>query len=226
MSVYAYRGRPPRTLTDAEQEKILRVTGEHVHGERDHLIVALALGAGLREHEIAALDVADVIAHALEEPGRGRQTKIRRRVQLRVWKGHRRARRAHTETVVLTDELRRKLERYVSRRFVARVAGAKPTLLITQPLFPSRERERISTRQIRTLWQRWQVRAGFERSFKFHELRHTYVSAVVAAAPADAGGGGLLVAQRLARHRRVETTLVYAHVSDELTERVARKLRS
>jgi integrase len=48
--------RPPRTLTDLEQATLLKVAGEHRAGFRDHVIFAVALGTGLREHEIAALN--------------------------------------------------------------------------------------------------------------------------------------------------------------------------
>lgn len=69
--------RPPRTLTELEQATLLKVTGEHRDGFRDHCIFAVALGTGLREHEIAALDVRDV----LHEDGR-----VRRRIALRIFK--------------------------------------------------------------------------------------------------------------------------------------------
>jgi hypothetical protein len=46
--------RPPRTLTELEQATLLKVTGERRDGFRDHVIFAVALGTGLREHEIAA----------------------------------------------------------------------------------------------------------------------------------------------------------------------------
>ncbi|MCZ6726176.1 MAG: hypothetical protein O7A98_02335 [Acidobacteria bacterium] len=39
----------PTTLTTAEQKLILRVTSKH---QRDHLIISLALGTGLRLGEI------------------------------------------------------------------------------------------------------------------------------------------------------------------------------
>ena len=45
---------PPRTLTEAEQRRLLKVSGEHKAGFRDHLLFSLALGTGLREHEIKA----------------------------------------------------------------------------------------------------------------------------------------------------------------------------
>jgi integrase/recombinase XerC len=39
---------------------VLKVTGEHRAGYRDHCLFAMALGTGLREHELIALCVGDV----------------------------------------------------------------------------------------------------------------------------------------------------------------------
>ena len=47
----------PTTLTQAEQKLILRVTAKH---PRDHLIISLALGTGLRLGEIVGLNVGDI----------------------------------------------------------------------------------------------------------------------------------------------------------------------
>ena len=47
----------PTTLTQAEQRLILRTTAKH---PRDHLIISLALGTGLRLGEIVGLNVGDV----------------------------------------------------------------------------------------------------------------------------------------------------------------------
>ena len=49
----------PTTLTIDEQRAVLRVTQPNL---RDHLIVSLALGTGLRLAEIVGLDVGDVFA--------------------------------------------------------------------------------------------------------------------------------------------------------------------
>ena len=47
----------PTTLTTDEQRAILRATAGNV---RDHTIISLALGTGLRLAEIVGLDVGDV----------------------------------------------------------------------------------------------------------------------------------------------------------------------
>jgi len=49
----------PTTLTTDEQRLVLRATAGNV---RDHTIVSLALGTGLRLGEIVGLDVGDVFA--------------------------------------------------------------------------------------------------------------------------------------------------------------------
>ena len=61
MTAYADAiAKPPRTLTELEQKLLLKTTGEHRDGYRDHVIISLALGTGLREHELLALDRGDV----------------------------------------------------------------------------------------------------------------------------------------------------------------------
>ena len=57
MANYADSACTPRTLTEREQRALLKVTGEHRAGFRDHVLYAMALGTGLREHELIALSV-------------------------------------------------------------------------------------------------------------------------------------------------------------------------
>ena len=49
----------PSTLTQDEQKLILRATAKHA---RDHVIISLALGTGLRLGELVGLNVGDVYA--------------------------------------------------------------------------------------------------------------------------------------------------------------------
>lgn len=118
--------RPPRTLTELEQATLLKVTGEHRQGYRDHVIFALALGTGLREHEIAALDVGDV----LHEDGR-----VRRRIALRTFK--RSSTEPATQRVFIPDSLVYKLGKLVSWK-----RGQGESLAADAPLFVSRRGRR------------------------------------------------------------------------------------
>ncbi len=184
---------PPRTLNRDEQARLLQVTGDHRAGFRDHVILAIALGTGLREHEIAALDVGDVT----DEQGR-----VRRQVRLRVFKRSNDDR--ELQQVVFGETLRAKI-----RHYLGWLERHGRTLAPESPLFVSRKGNRISTRQMRTLFARWQERAGFERRFTFHSLRHT------ACTNHYRQSKDLRLTQRFARHRSVATTQRYTHPSIE-----------
>ncbi|MDH5491008.1 MAG: hypothetical protein OEY14_03460 [Myxococcales bacterium] len=97
MSSYAESGQAPRTLIEREQRLLLKVTGEHRAGFRDHVLYAMALETRLREHEQVALDVGDVF-----DAG----DKARRRIVLRVFKGADRA--SGGQDVLVPEGLRTK----------------------------------------------------------------------------------------------------------------------
>ena len=179
----------PQTLTLAEQRAILRATGRNL---RDYLTYSLALGTGLRLAEIVGLNVGDV--YALEGTPR---TRIRLRPEL--VKGGRAA------DVFLPDSLVRKFRRFRSHKR-RKGEGLNPV----DPLFCSQGgKRRISPRRVQFAFRTWQVKAGFDRLYPFHALRHTAVTNVYRASR------DLFLAQRFARHVSPLTTTVYTHPSDE-----------
>ncbi|MEE9231299.1 MAG: tyrosine-type recombinase/integrase [Acidobacteriota bacterium] len=185
----------PQTLTLAEQRAILRATAGNL---RDHLIYSLALGTGLRLAEIVGLDVDDVYL-----PNGTPRTRIRLRPEI--------AKGGRCSDVFLPDSLIRKFRRY--RTFKRRKdQGLKPD----DPLFCSQGgKRRISPRRVQFAFRTWQVKAGFDRLYPFHALRHTAVTNVYRASR------DLFLAQRFARHVSPLTTTVYTHPSDqEMWERV------
>jgi len=202
MSSYATVPRPPRTLTEVEQAALLRAAGEHRDGFRDHVLLALALGTGLREHEIAALDVGDV----LHEDGR-----VRRRIALRVFK--RSSPDPAPQEVFLPDALWYKLGKLVTWK-----RGRGESLAPDAPLFVSRRGRRIATRTLRHLFRVWQDRAGFDRWFSFHALRHTALTNLYRRTR------DIRLVQRLARHRDINTSTIYAGPSDDDVLRAVREL--
>lgn len=199
---YATRNRrPPRTLTDQEVSKLLKVSGERRDGFRDHLILSFALGTALRESEIVALDVEDVTSDG---------KKPRRTLQLRVFKrggGHA---DPQAQRVPLSDATFYKLEKYL------KAEGRK-----SGPLFLSRKHAaRLSTKAVRTMFAKWQRAAGFDHLYSFHHLRHTSISNVQRAAR------DVRVTQKFARHANINTTTIYEHASDEEVLRAAKRLAS
>ena len=112
--------------------------------------------------------------------------------------------------VFLPDALMRKL-----RRFWAHKARRREGLQPSDPLFCSQSRVRISKRRVQFAFRTWQVKAGLDRLYPFHALRHTAVTNVYRASR------DLFLAQRFARHVSPLTTTVYSHPGDEeLFERV------
>lgn len=185
--------KPPKTLSELEQRMLLKTSGEHRAGFRDHVIFSLALGTGLREHEILALNVGDVF----KDIG-----KARRRVTLTVFK--RSDRETDTQEIILPDGVRAKLEKLY--RWKKRAGEA---LSESAPLFISRKGNRLSTRQLRHAFGVWQKRAGFDRRFSFHALRHSACSRIYRLTK------DIRLTQRFARHKSILTTAIYSHPSDE-----------
>jgi site-specific recombinase XerC len=202
MALYTDSIKPPKTLTELEQRLILKITGEHVRGFRDHVILSIALGTGLREHEILALDVGDIY---------GPDGKARRRIQLRVFKRSRAD--ADGQEAVLPDLVRAKLDK-LRKWKQTRGESLEPDA----PLFLSSRRKRLSARQLRELFHVWQERAGFERRHNFHALRHSACSNLYRRTR------DIKVTQRFARHASVVTTSIYTHPSDEDLFRAVRDL--
>lgn len=194
--------RPPRTLTVAEQRMLLEATGQRRDGFRDHVIFSLALGTALREHEILALNVGDVFA----ETGQSR-----RRVQLQVFK--RSNDDVDAQEVILPDALRVKLDKFYGWK-----KRSGQSVAPDAPLFMSRRKRRLSSRQVRHAFHIWQERAGFERRFCFHILRHTACSNMYRSTL------DIRLTQRFARHKSILTTSLYAHPSDDDLMRSVRDL--
>jgi integrase/recombinase XerC len=193
MSAYATRRRPPRSMTEREQLHLLRITGEHARGYRDHMMVAVALGTALRESEILALDVGDV---------RNDRGQVKRRIDLRVFK--RCTENPAPQEIFLSDTLHYKLG-----RFLAWKKQRGESLAPDAPLFVSRHKKRLSARMAREAFRRWQERAGLDRIHTFHALRHTACTNLYRKTR------DIRLVQRFARHADITTTTRYAQPSEE-----------
>jgi len=178
----------PETLTHTEQQALLRATADH---PRDHAIFSLALGTGLRLGELVGLDVGDVYFPE-------GQPRVRIRVRPEI------AKRGRAGDIFLPDALVPRLVRFWQYK-LERHERIDPAA----PLLCGLSRRRISTRRVQVLFRLWQRRAGFDRLYPFHALRHTAVTNVYRASR------DLFLAQRFARHASPLTTVIYTHPSDE-----------
>jgi site-specific recombinase XerC len=188
----------PSTLTSDEQRRLLEITAQDVDAFRDHMLLAVALGTGLRLHEILALNVGDVALNG----------RPRARVRLRVAKGGR------TGDLFLPRKLQAKL-----RRFLRWKARGGESLRPEAPLFISALGRRLSKRRAQQVFSAWQEEAGLDQHHTFHRLRHTAIHQVYRAT------GDLLLTQRFARHSSLLVTSVYLHPTDEDLARSVQRIQ-
>ena len=165
---------------------------------RDHMLLAVTLGTGLRLHEILALNVGDV----------ARDGKPRSRVRLKVAKGGR------TGDIFLPRRLQTKL-----RRFLVWKARGGESLEPDAPLFISNLGRRLSKRRAQQVFANWQERAGLDQRHTFHQLRHSAVNGVYRETK------DILLTQRFARHSSLLVTSAYLHPTDEDLARSVQKIR-
>lgn len=188
------------SLADSEVEALLAASGAHRTDFRDHVLLRMALGLGLRSCELVALDWAHVMT-----PSGGYST----RIDLRRYKGSASGRGAADQSVQAPRGVRHMLERF--RGWQRREHA--PDL---EPLFTAKRspHARLSERSVRKIWARWRSEAELSPRLGFHCLRHTFCQRLI-----DAAGGDLRQVQKAARHATINTTMIYTAPSDEQVAR-------
>ena len=173
-------GQPlPKTLTADEQTRLLAAVaaGRDPEARRDHALLVVLLGAGLRLGSALGLDIADVDF-------------ARATIRLRHAKGDR-------------DEL---------LPIAAKVCAALETVVGNQkdgPVFRARNGARLGIRQAHRRIADWARAAGIERAVSPHAMRHSFATAVYERTK------DLNVTARALCHRSLDSTKIYARVSDE-----------
>ena len=198
---YAARSGPHRSFMRDEWRALLRVS---MPAYRDHMLFSMALGTGLREHELVALNVGDV-TNARGKP--------RVRIVLKVYKGCRSRRRTRAlQEVTLPDRLRHKLATYLKwkRRHDQSTAP-------DAPLFMSRQ-GRLSPRRVRQIFTAYRKLAELSDELTFHALRHTFCQVLYEKHDDP------FIVQRAARHADLETTTGYAQPSIDRLQRAVQHL--
>ena len=173
-------------------------------GKRDYAMVTLMARNGLRIIEVHRANYGDI------EDRMGRKI-------LRIWgKG----RDERDEFVVLSKPAEEALMDYLNTR---------STMKQNSPLFINeakrkgpgrRKQERISVRHIRRRVTTYFERAGVKTSkTSVHSLRHSFVTLAIE------GGASLMEAQAAARHRSIQTTMVYFHEHGRLDNPVEDRIQ-
>lgn len=182
------RGHLRRDLTRTELRSVfdaIEVSTEL--GKRDYAMISLMARNGLRIIEVHRANVGDL------EERQGRRI-------LHIWgKG----RDARDEFVVLARPTEEALEAYLDARGTV---NANDPLFAKASALDGEGEARLSTRHIRRRITRYFEEAGVKTDrTSVHSLRHSFVTLAIE------GGASLLEAQSAARHRSIQTTMVYFH---------------
>jgi integrase/recombinase XerC/integrase/recombinase XerD len=193
------RGFRKDALTVGQAKRVLSsINQDGVIGARNFAIVNLLTRTALRTVEIERADIADIRQSGGEAllyiQGKGRDEK--------------------DEFVVLTEAALRPILDYIAMR-------GKPSP--DEPLFASHSDRnsggRLTTRSIRRLIKTSFINAGCQSGrLTAHSLRHSAITFSLL------GGATLQETQAMARHRNINTTMIYAHNIDRINRAGERKI--
>lgn len=176
-------------LTTRQVKKVLEtVERDSLQGLRDYAVLALMFTGGLRTIEVSRANIED-IRNAGDDVAIYLQGK-----------GH----EERTDYIKLAPAVEDAIRAYLTAR------GATDP---KEPLFASTSNNskggRLSTRTVSSIVKSALVNAGYNsEKLTAHSTRHTAVVLALA------GGEKLEDVQLFARHKNIETTLIYAHILD------------
>lgn len=203
------------TFSDDEIASIMKIKNKKLG-----ILIRLALGTGLRQGELLALEQADI-----------NDMTVRVTKTLRLIKIFDSPKTYHYEFRITSPKTKK------SRRKVAIPSELKKDLIELNKirnkerlklgefyqdnnlLFPSETGTYIDAKNLRTAWMRALTRLDIPYK-KFHALRHTYATQLLKK------GVQLITVSRLLGHSSIKTTEIYAHVLASTKEKDVEKLNS
>ncbi|MBI2571532.1 MAG: tyrosine recombinase XerC [Candidatus Schekmanbacteria bacterium] len=165
---------------------------------RNHAIVELLYGCGLRVGEVAALNLGNVsiLRRTVRVCGKGRKERF----------------------VPMTHVALQAIQQYLPfRDALRRRAGGESRPPSLAPLFLNRFGERLTDRSMRRLVKLAGVAAGLDGDVHPHTLRHSFATHLLGA------GADLRTIQELLGHSRLATTQRYTNLDAEYLMEVYRK---
>lgn len=183
--------RLPRTMSDADIDRLVGACGQDACGLRDRALVELLYATGARISEASALDIGDV------DLGIGQV--------LLFGKG------SKERLVPLYPRACEALRRYVGRGRPGLLGGNGGE----DALFVSTRGRRCSAAALRSRFERLATLAGLDPALTPHAVRHTFATELLD------GGADLRSVQELLGHESLSTTQIYTHLSVDGLKRAA-----
>ena len=176
-----------RYLTTEQKKRLLKTLADSRQAWRDYFMFDLMLNTGMRLSETISLDAKDVhngysAKESLEIHGKGDRVRL----------------------IPLNRDIRSHVERYVSRR-----KKFDKGFTLTEPLFLSRNKRRITPRAVQMNFNKWVKLSGLEGSYSPHSLRHTVGTELMRKT------GNIRKIQEFLGHKFVSTTQIYTGVTKE-----------
>jgi len=176
-----------RYLTYEQKKRFLKTLADSKRGWRDYFMFDLMLNTGLRLSEAINLDAKGVhngysAREALEINGKGNRVRL----------------------IPLNRDIRDHIEKYIRQR-----KTKDKSFSITDPLFLSRNRRRISQRAVQLNFDNWIKESGIEGKYSPHSLRHTVGTELMRKT------NNIRKVQEFLGHKFVSTTQIYTGVTKE-----------
>lgn len=167
----------PKNLDVDQVNQLLEMPIEDALSARDKAMMELMYSSGLRISELVNINLGDIRDNQITVMGKGSKERI-----LPVGKK-------------AIDAINQWLS--VRLEFV----GDDP-----EALFLSKQKRRISTRQVRARMKQWGIKQGISADVHPHKLRHSFASHILESS------GDLRAVQELLGHSNLSTTQVYTHL--------------
>ncbi len=187
-------------LTIAQVRELLGcVECSSVRGKRDFALINLLLRTGLRCHELVNIDIEDIRQQSGEAllyiHGKGRDSK--------------------DEFVLLTQEALKPLYIYLGTRVEPK--GREP---LFSSLSTRNRNQRLTTRSVRRIVKAYLKTIGINSGrITAHSLRHTFATVALM------NGAPILQVKEAMRHKSIETTTIYAHAVDRISNGAERYVK-
>lgn len=176
----------PHFLSTEEVEKLLNAPhGNTFQAIRDRAILETLYSTGLRVSELTALDVTDLdfTAESIKARGKGRRERM----------------------VPIGSFALQAIKRYIEARSqVPRTNDKEP-----DALFLNRFGDRLSSRSIRKILDKYIKVTGLNEKTSPHTLRHSFATHLLNR------GANLRMVQELLGHKHLSTTQIYTHVTTQ-----------